>query len=237
METLPRETDILIVYYTRYGTLGRLAEEIAAGARAVPRTTVSLLRVEDQPIEELRPGEDEAGMQRRRAVILQRLAAADALIVGAPAYFGSMASPVKRFFEDCVTASVPPMTDRSRPWRQHLFHRKVGGAFTTSATPHGGNEQTLHSILTMLIHLGLILVTPGQGAPILENEAAPYGPTAITGPTGDQLPSPAECAAARAYGALVAEVTAWLRWGRQEWERWRAVAYPSPSPTGDAPPA
>jgi NAD(P)H dehydrogenase (quinone) len=82
----------------------------------------------------------------------------------------------------------------------------------------------------------LILVTPGQGAPILENEAAPYGPTAITGPEGDRPPGPAEAEAARAYGALVAEVTAWLRWGRGEWERWRATAYPTPAPASGAPP-
>jgi NAD(P)H dehydrogenase (quinone) len=169
-------------------------------------------------------------MRRRRAILLQRLVSADALIVGAPSYFGSMASPVKRLFEDCVTASAPPTTDRSRPWRQYLFRDKVGAAFASSATPHGGNEQTLHSILTMLSHLGMILVTPGQAPPILENEAAPYGATAVAGAQGDRLPSEAEQDAARALGQQVAEVSHWLHWGRTEWEKWRAVTRHAAAP-------
>jgi NAD(P)H dehydrogenase (quinone) len=130
-----------------------------------------------------------------------------------------MASPVKRLFEDCVTASAPPTTDRSRPWRHHRFQDKVGGAFSGSATPHGGNEQTLHSILTLMMHLGMIVVTPGQREPILENEAAPYGVTVITGPEGDLLPDDAVRTAARDQGEQVAKVATWLRLGRLEWER------------------
>jgi len=167
-------------------------------------------------------------MTQRRAAIVNRLASADALIVGAPSYFGSMASPVKRLFEDCVTASDPPATDRSRPWRRHQFANKVGAAFTSSGTPHGGNEQTLHSILTLLMHLGMIVVTPGQGEPILDNESAPYGATAIAGSAGNQPPSDLERAAARALGLQVAEVASWLQWGYQRWERWRHRQAPPP---------
>jgi len=221
MDTRTDPTRILIVSYSRFGVVHLLAEHIAEGVHHIDGAQAHLLDVEDQPIEELRPGEDEAAMARRRAVILNQLSAADALVVGAPGYFGTMASPLKRFFEDTATASSPPTTVRTRPWRHHLFRNKVGAAFTSTATPHGGNEQALHSILTMLMHLGLIIVTPGQQQPILENETPTYGATAITGPMGDRLPSEREREYARQLGQQVAEVATWLRLGATEWARQR----------------
>ncbi len=159
----------------------------------------------------------------------------DAIIVGAPSYFGTMASPVKRLFEDCATANPPPQ-DRTRPWRIHLFRNKVGAAFTASATPHGGNEQTLHSILTMLMHCGMIVVTPGQGEPILENEGAPYGPTAVAGAEANRLPSAEEQEAARAHGERVAHVAAWLALGRLAWVQREDAQWPE-HPLSSLPPS
>ncbi|HLZ26837.1 MAG TPA: NAD(P)H-dependent oxidoreductase [Chloroflexota bacterium] len=207
--------DVLIVSYSRFGVLRLMAEYIADGARSVPGTEVHLIEVEDLPIDTLRPGETEAEHVLRRGVLMERISAADALIVGAPAYFGSMASPVKRFFEDCLTAeSAPPAIDRSRPWRHTALRDTVGAAFTASGTPHGGNELALHSILTLFMHLGMLVVTPGQGQPILSNPAAPYGATAITGASGDASPTPEEQAAARALGERVARVATWVSLGR-----------------------
>lgn len=225
MQEQMQKTRVLIVYYSRYGAVKSLAEQIAAGARREPNIETDFLDVEDLPVEALRPGEDEHDMRMRRATVVGKLGSADAFVIGAPAYFGSMASPVKRLFEDCATASNPPATDRSRPWRHYLFRDKPGGAFTTSATPHGGNEQALHSILTMMMHLGMIVVTPGQQMPILENDAAPYGATAITGAGGNRIPTNAEMDGARNLGQRVAEVATWLTWGRTEWEkRYGAIA-------------
>jgi NAD(P)H dehydrogenase (quinone) len=219
MQEQPRITRVLIVYYSRFGAVRSLAEHVAEGARRVPDIETEMLEVEDLPVEALRPGERAVDMQMRRAAVVGKLGSADALIVGAPAYFGSMASPVKRLFEECATASNPPATDRSRPWRHYLFRDKPGAAFTTSATPHGGNEQALHSILTMMMHLGMIVVTPGQQMPILENDAAPYGATAITGATGNRIPTETELEGAGVLGQRVAEVATWLAWGRTEWEK------------------
>jgi NAD(P)H dehydrogenase (quinone) len=200
-----------------------MAEYIADGARSVPGADVHLMEVEDLPIDILRPGENETDHLLRRGVLMERITGADALVVGAPAYFGSMASPVKRFFEDCLTAeSPPPATDRSRPWRHTALRDTVGAAFTASGTPHGGNELALHSILTLFMHLGMIVVTPGQGQPILGNPAAPYGATAITGASGDDLPTAQEQEAARALGVRVAHVATWVSLGRTEWERKQA---------------
>ena len=232
MQEPMRNTRVLIVYYSRFGAIKSLAEHIAEGARRVPNIETEMLEVADMPVETLLPDEDEHDMRMRRAAVVSKLGSADAFVIGAPAYFGSMASPVKRLFEECATASNPPATDRSRPWRHYLFRDKPGGAFTTSATPHGGNEQTLHSILTMMMHLGMIVVTPGQQMPILENDAAPYGATAITGATGNRILTEAELEGARALGQRVAEVATWLAWGRTEWEkRHGAIADQSSSVT------
>ncbi len=219
MDTAVRQPRILIVSYSRFGALTVLAEQIADGARSVEGTEVHLLPVGDDPVEALQAGEQAGDMEMRRAEVIGELGAADAVIVGAPAYFGGMASPMKRFFEDCATASNAVVTDRSRPWRHYLFRDKIGAAFTSSATPHGGNEQALHSILTMMMHLGMIIVTPGQEEPILENDAAPYGATTITGAHGDREATPAEQAAARALGKRVAVRAAWLMSGKTEWEK------------------
>jgi NAD(P)H dehydrogenase (quinone) len=229
-----RPIQVLILYYSRFGVLRLLAERIAQGARtAVPDADVECAEVEDTSIEQLRPGESEAHMQARRASLLDKLSMSDALIVGSPAYFGSMASPVKRLFEDCLVAGgAPPAEDRSRPWRAPQLRDKVGAAFTASATPHGGNEQALQSILTLFMHLGMLVVTPGQSEPILEHPAAPYGATAVTGASADHMPTVMEQDAARALGQRVARLATWLRLGRTVWEQRHA-----PFETESPPPA
>jgi len=123
-------------------------------------------------------------------------------------------------------AAQPDITDaviRDAPAALTVILRDtVGAAFTASGTPHGGNELALHSILTLFMHLGMIVVTPGQGQPILSNPAAPYGATAITGASGDDLPTTEEQEAARAMGERVARIATWVSLGRAEWEQNRA---------------
>jgi len=210
---------VLVMVYSRFGVLQRLADDIVEGAQKVPQVQVHVLPIDDVPIDELRPGETEDDRARRRTVLVDRLSTADALIVGAPAYFGTMASPMKRLFEDCLTAASPPPNDRSRPWHLALLRDKVGAAFTASGTPHGGNEMALHSILTMFMHLGMVVVTPGQAEPLLKNPAAPYGATAIAGASADRPLSEEEGTAAQALGERVARIAVWLCRGRSEWER------------------
>ncbi len=140
------------------------------------------------------------------------MAKAEALIVDAPAYFGGMASAVKRLLDDIATHNSPAFTERTRPWRHCLYRDKVGAAFTSSATPHRGNEMALHSILTLMMHLGMIVVTPGQHEPLLEPVAAPYGATTVAGPQGNREATGEEQEAARELGQRVAEITAWLTW-------------------------
>jgi NAD(P)H dehydrogenase (quinone) len=213
-EETDRPLQILIVYYSRFGAIKELAGIIAEGVGKVHGASVDLLAVEEQPLGEARGDETDEQVRQRRGAITDRLARADALIIGGPAYFGSMASPLKRFFEDCATAEST-ILDRTRPWHHYLFRDKPGAAFTSSATPHGGNEQALLSILTMLIHLGMIVVTPGQRGPILEQPSAPYGATAITGPSGYRELSAQEQEEARYLGERVATIAGRLRAGWQ----------------------
>jgi NAD(P)H dehydrogenase (quinone) len=219
-------TRVLVLFYSRFGVVRELAERIAEGARRVKGTSVELLEIEEKPVEQLRPDESVEEMELRRATIVDKLATADVLVVGSPAYFGSIASPVKRLFEESAVAGNPPVHDRSRPWYGHLFRDKVGAAFTASATPHGGNEETLHSILTMFMHLGMVIVTPGQHEPILEEDTAPYGATAIAGADGTAVPTEHEQDEARSLGQRTAEIATWLRLGRLEWEKWHGEAAP-----------
>jgi NAD(P)H dehydrogenase (quinone) len=218
MQTTPYPTTVLIVYYSRFGALKALAERIAEGARQVPDVSVTMLEVQDEPLDSGSAGAN-ADLAQRRAVVLNQLTGADALIVGAPAYFGTVASPVKRLFEDALVANAAPGGDRSRAWQLHQFRNKVGAAFIGSGTPHGGNEMGLHSILTLFMHLGMVVVTPGQAEPLLENPSAPYGATAVTGAAGDKLPSPVEQAEAVALGKRVAQLATWLSLGRTEWDK------------------
>jgi NAD(P)H dehydrogenase (quinone) len=214
----PPTVKILIVVYSRFGVVRRLSEVVAEGVGRVPGAQPELLEVADEPLDWLRPGETEAERTRRREILTERLGAADAVIVGSPAYFGSMASAVKRFFEDAMTATTPPPFDSTRPWHHAALSDKVGAAFTASATPHGGNELALHSILTMFMHLGMVVVTPGQADPVLENQAAPYGPTVVSGASGEDPPRPEDLEAGRLLGARVARIALWLKVGRRAYD-------------------
>jgi NAD(P)H dehydrogenase (quinone) len=208
------DVQVVVVVYSRFGVLERLCQQIVDGVHSVAGARAHIIEVAEQPIDEPRPGESDAEHNRRREILMDWLRASDALIVGAPAYYGSMASPVKRFFEDVLTAGTAPPVDRTRPWRRDLLRDKVGAAFTASATPHGGNEVALHSILTMFMHLGMLVVTPGQSEPLLLNANAPYGATAIAGATGAEPPTAQEEAAARELGIRVARIATVLRAGR-----------------------
>lgn len=209
------DVEVLVVAYSRFGVLERLSQLILEGVRSVPGASAHIIVVPDEPIDGLLPGESELERNRRLELLLERLRVADALIVGAPAYYGGMASPMKRFFEDILTAGSAPPVDRTRPWHRDLLRDKVGAAFTASATPHGGNEMALHSILTMFMHLGMLIVTPGQAEPLLLNPGAPYGATAISGPSGDEPPTAEEEAAARELGIRVTRMAGLLRAGRR----------------------
>ena len=129
----------------------------------------------------------------------------DAIIVGAPTRFGRMPSAMGNFFEQAGGL-----------WATGALHGKVGGAFTSSATQHGGNETTLFSIITNLLHFGLVIVgLPYSHAGQMTLDeivgGAPYGATTIAGGQGQRHPSKIELEGARHQGELVAKTAAKLK--------------------------
>ncbi|HEX6841303.1 MAG TPA: NAD(P)H:quinone oxidoreductase [Stellaceae bacterium] len=199
---------VLVLYYSTYGHVERLAEAVAEGARSVPGTEVAIKRVP-----ELMPSEvaRQAGAKLdQKAPIANPLELGDydAIIVGAPTRYGRMPGQMANFLDQ--TGAL---------WARGKLNGKVGSAFASTATQHGGQETTLMSIITNLLHLGLVVVGlpySAQGQMRLDEitGGSPYGATTIAGGNGERQPSTNELELARFQGRHVAEIAGALRRGR-----------------------
>lgn len=205
---------VLIVYYSLYGHVHRMAEAVAEGVREVPGTEVELRRVpETLPAEILaKMGALEA--QKAFAHIpfctVDDLAAADAIIFGTPTRFGNMSGQMRQFLDAT-----------GRLWREGALVGKVGSVFTSSATQHGGQESTILSFHITLLHHGMIIAglpyTFGGQLRIDEvTGGSPYGASTIAGNSGERMPSENELAAARFQGKYVALIASKLARHRNE---------------------
>jgi NAD(P)H dehydrogenase (quinone) len=199
---------VKIVFYSLYGHIFRLAEAIAAGAREVPGAQVELLQVaETLPVEVLaKMGAVEAKKAFAHIPVAdpKTLGEADALLFGTGTRYGSATAQMQTFFD--ATGGL---------WSTGALVGKVGGVFTSSATQHGGQESTLISMHTFLLHMGMAVV----GVPYAAQElsfmgeitgGSPYGASTITGPKGDRLPSANELAVARFQGRHTTQMAAKL---------------------------
>jgi NAD(P)H dehydrogenase (quinone) len=168
---------VLVVFYSRTGNTATLADAIAEGARSVQFTEVDVRRLDDlapQSVIDSVPGWKESRQQlTQRYKTLEsyeELADYDALVFGAPTRYGIMSAELKL------------LLDKTGPlWNKGLLVDKVGSAFSSVATPHGGHETTLWSIMTPMANLGLIIVPPGYTDPIMFQGGSPYGATSTTG--------------------------------------------------------
>jgi NAD(P)H dehydrogenase (quinone) len=195
---------ILVLYYSTYGHVERMAEAIAEGARSVPGAQVDVKRVP-----ELMPPEvaKAAGVKLDQAAPIaqvEELPNYDAIIFGTPTRFGNMASQMRNFLDQ--TGGL---------WMQGALVGKVGSAFCSTATQHGGQETTLTSFHTTLLHQGMVIVGAPYSEPRLMemNEitgGTPYGASTLTKPDGSRQPSENELAIARFQGAHVARIAAKL---------------------------
>ena len=191
---------VLIPFYSRTGTIQRLAEAIAEGARG-QGAEVRLRRAREvvgpQVIASV-PGwkEDSEAMNARyEAPTADDAVWADAIIFGTPTRFGAVSSELKAYIDSLGGL-----------WAQGKLNGKVGSAFVGSATPHGGNESTFTSLYNPLMHFGMVLVTPGfADAVMFAGAGSPYGATVVSGnpPVG---PVEAELAVARFQGKRVTEI-------------------------------
>ena len=194
---------VLVLFYSRTGNTARIADAITEGARSVKFTEVDVRRLEDlapqsaiDSVPGWRESRDQLAQKYRTLESFERLADNDALVLGAPTRYGVMAAELKL------------LLDQTGPlWNRGALVDKVGSAFTSVATPHGGHETTLWSIMTPMANLGLIIVPPGYTDAVMFAGGSPYGATAITG--GGEVPE-ADLAAARHQGKRVATVTAMI---------------------------
>ncbi|MCY1245126.1 p-benzoquinone reductase [compost metagenome] len=130
---------------------------------------------------------------------------ADVVLLGCPTRMGTMSAEMKCFIDGLGTL-----------WRAGAFEDKVGAAFTTASTPHGGHEMTLMSLSVAMTHLGMVMASPGYTAAIFEDAGSPYGATATSKVHGVRVrPSKADLEAARALGRRAARVGQLLRRGRE----------------------
>jgi NAD(P)H dehydrogenase (quinone) len=194
---------VLVLYYSSYGHIETMAYAVAEGARAAG-ATVDVKRVPETVPEAIAKAAHFKLDQAAPIATPTELANYDAIIVGAPTRFGRMPSPMGSFWEQAGAL-----------WMSGALHGKVGGAFTSSATQHGGNETTLFSIIANLMHFGMVIVgLPYSHAGQMSLDeivgGAPYGATTIAGGQGQRQPSKIELDGARFQGDLVAKVAAKL---------------------------
>jgi NAD(P)H dehydrogenase (quinone) len=194
---------VLVLYYSAYGHIETMANAVAEGARAAG-ATVDVKRVPELVPPEVAAKSHYKLDQAAPIARIEDLAEYDAIIVGVGTRFGRMASQMANFLDQAGGL-----------WARGALNGKVGGAFTSSATQHGGNETTLFSIITNLLHFGMTIVGlpySHQGQMTLEEitGGAPYGATTIAGGDGSRQPSELELAGARHQGELVAKTAAKL---------------------------
>ena len=198
-------TKVLVLYHSMFGHLEGMAEAIAEGARGVEGVEVDIKRVpETAPLEVAQAAHFKLDQAAPIAQIAD-LANYDAVIVGVGTRFGRMASQMASFLDQ-----------GGGLWASGALVGKVGSAFTSTASQHGGQETTLFSVITNLLHFGMVIVGlpyAFQGQMRLDEitGGSPYGVTTITGAQGQRLPSDNELDGARFQGRHVAEVAKKLR--------------------------
>ena len=194
---------VLVLYYSAYGHIETMANAVAEGAREAG-ATVDIKRVPELVPAEVAKSSYYKVDQAAPIAEIADLANYDAIIVGTGTRFGRMASQMANFLDQAGGL-----------WAKGALHGKVGGAFSSTATQHGGQETTLFSIITNLLHFGMVIVglDYGHAGQMTLDEitgGSPYGATTIAGSDGSRKPSDTELAIARFQGAHVTRIAARL---------------------------
>jgi NAD(P)H dehydrogenase (quinone) len=198
-------TKVLVLYYSSYGHIEQMAEAMADGARA-GGAEVDIRRVaETAPAEVVASAHFKTDSPHAVIEGPDALTAYDAIIVGAPTRYGRMPSQMTAFWD--TTGGL---------WMRGALNGKVGGAFTSTASQHGGQETTLFSIITNLMHMGMVIVgldygfQAQMGVDVVKG-GSPYGATTISDGDGSRQPSADELAGARYQGQKIAEAAGKLK--------------------------
>ncbi len=201
-----RVAKVLVLYYSSYGHVETMAGAVAAGARSAG-ASVDIKRVpETVPLELARASHFKLE-QAAPVAAIDELANYDAVIIGTPTRFGRMPSQLAAFLDQAGGL-----------WMRGALNGKVGGAFVCTASQHGGQETTLFSLITNLLHFGMTVVGlpySFQGQMRLDEitGGSPYGATTIAGSQGQRQPSATELEGAHFQGRLIAETATKLHPG------------------------
>jgi NAD(P)H dehydrogenase (quinone) len=194
----------LIVYYSMYGHIYTMAKAMLEGVREVKGVEVEMKRVPETLPQEVLAKMGALDAQKSMAHIpvctIDELGTADAVIFGTPTRFGNMCGQMRQFLDSA-----------GQLWANDTLVGKVGSVFTSSATQHGGQESTILSFHTTLLHLGFVIVGlpysfKGQMRIDEITGGSPYGASTIVGGQGERMPSDNELLAARFQGRHVASI-------------------------------
>ncbi len=189
---------VLILYYSAYGHIEKMAGAVAEGAREAG-AIVDIKRVSELVPAEVARASHYKLDQDAPVASIGDLANYDAIVVGTGTRFGRISSQMANFLDQAGGL-----------WARGALHGKVGGAFSSSATQHGGQETTLFSIITNLMHFGMVIVGldyghTGQMTLDEVTGGSPYGATTIAGGDGSRQPTANELQGARYQGRKIAE--------------------------------
>jgi NAD(P)H dehydrogenase (quinone) len=195
---------VQVIFYSMYGHIYKMAEAVAEGAKQFPGAEVSLYQVveliPDDVLEKYGAKAAKAAFAKIPVAKVEQLAEADAIIFGTPTRFGNMAAQMRNFLDQT-----------GQLWMKGALVGKVGSVFASTGTQHGGQETTITSFHTTLLHHGMVIV----GVPYSESGllhmgditgGTPYGATTLAGPDGSRQPSENELKIARYQGKHVAEI-------------------------------
>jgi NAD(P)H dehydrogenase (quinone) len=195
---------ILVLYYSSYGHIAKMADAVAEGVRGAGHEADVLRVPETAPAEVAAAAGFQVDNSHEMVPGIDALKDYDGIVVGAPTRFGRMPSQMAAFLDQAGGL-----------WFTDALVGKVGAAFTSTAAQHGGQETTLFSIITNLLHFGMTVVGldygfKAQNGVDVVRGGAPYGATTIANNDGSRLPSDVELDGARYLGRRVAETAAKL---------------------------
>jgi NAD(P)H dehydrogenase (quinone) len=195
---------VRVIFYSLHGHVYKMAQAVVEGAKQVPGAEVSLFQVQellpDDVLEKYGAKAAKAALAKVPVATVDQLADAHAIIFGTPTRFGNMAAQMRNFLDQ--TGGL---------WMKGALIGKVGSVFASTGTQHGGQETTITSFHTTLLHHGMVIV----GVPYSESGlthmgdisgGTPYGATTLAGPDGSRQPSENELNIARYQGKHVTEI-------------------------------
>jgi NAD(P)H dehydrogenase (quinone) len=193
-------SNILVLYYSMYGHVETMAEAIAEGARAAPGASVTIKRVPELVPEEILRKSGAKTDQKAPVATVDELPSYDAIIFGTPTRFGNMCAQMRNFLDQ--TGGL---------WAKGALIGKVASVFASTATQHGGQETTITSFHSTLLHQGMVIVgcpysCPGLMVMTEVTGGTPYGATTLAAPDGSRRPSKNELDIARFQGEHVAKI-------------------------------